>query len=92
MVDDILYIESLKDYTRFYLKDDKRIVSKYKISDIVLELNPDEFLRVHRSYIIHKKQMTAFTSNDIEINGTEIPIGVSYKESVQQFLEGFRRT
>ncbi len=90
LVGDILYIESLKDYIQFYLKDDKRVVSKYKISEIEQELNANEFLRVHRSYIIHKKEMTAFTSNEIEINGTEIPIGVSYKENVQQFLDGIR--
>ena len=90
LIDDILYIESLKDYVRFYLKDDKRIVSKYKISNIELELNPNDFLRVHRSYIIHKKEMTAFTSNEIEIDGTEIPIGISYKENVQQFLGKFK--
>lgn len=84
---DILYIESDKDYIKIVLNDKNQITSKYKISDIEVDLNQDKFLRIHRSFIINSSKITAFTINEIEVNGIEIPIGASYKESVLDFLE-----
>lgn len=83
----ILYVESLKDYIQFHLKDNKRIISKYKISTIEEELKEKKFLRVHRSYLINTKKITAFTTHTIELDTVEIPIGVSYKEDVTAYLE-----
>lgn len=88
-IEEILFIESLKDYIKVHVINDKRIVTKYKISDIEEKLNSD-FLRVHRSYIINTNKISAFTINDIEINSTEIPIGASYKEKVISFLNQWR--
>ncbi|MBG6129830.1 DNA-binding LytR/AlgR family response regulator [Aquimarina sp. EL_43] len=82
----ILYIESLKDYIKIHTNK-KCIVAKYKIGDIELELADKEFLRTHRSYIINLKKVTAFTTNDIDIDTVEIPIGVSYRDKVFPFLE-----
>lgn len=84
---DILYIESDKDYIKIVLKDKTKISSKHKISDIEADLNQDKFLRIHRSFIINSSKITAFTINEIEVNGIEIPIGATYKDSVLQFLE-----
>jgi two-component system, LytTR family, response regulator len=89
-VNDILYIESLKDYIKINLTDKKHLISKYKISDIERELNPNFFLRIHRSFIINSSKITAFTSNDIDVNGVEIPIGASYKENVLTYLEALK--
>ncbi|WP_062058515.1 LytR/AlgR family response regulator transcription factor [Aquimarina longa] len=85
-IDTILYIESLKDYIRIHTHQ-KSIVAKYKISDIALELPSTDFLRIHRSYIINLKKVTAFTLSDIEIDDIEIPIGASYREKTLPFLE-----
>lgn len=84
---DILYIESDKDYIKIVLNDKCQITSKYKISDIEVDLNQDKFLRIHRSFIINCSKITAFTINEIEVSGIEIPIGASYKESALDFLE-----
>ena len=83
----IIFIESLKDYVRFHLEDDKRIVAKHRISEIEKKLDTKSFLRVHRSYLINTKKITAFTSHDIEVNAVEIPIGISYKENTISFLQ-----
>lgn len=88
---DILYIESLKDYIKITLTDSKSINSKYKISDIEQVLNANNFLRIHRSFIINSSKITAFTINEIEVNGVEIPIGASYKEEVMRFLEELKK-
>ncbi|WP_420551702.1 LytR/AlgR family response regulator transcription factor [Tenacibaculum aiptasiae] len=90
VINDILFIESLKDYIKIHTVDNKRIVSKYRISEIEQELKEENFLRVHRSYIININKISAFTVNDIEVNSTEIPIGASYKEKVVSFLNNWK--
>jgi two-component system LytT family response regulator len=77
----ILYIESLKDYVKIHAPTGA-ITSKYKISDIEADLGVDFFLRIHRSFIVNLRHVTAFTSSHVEIGGTELPIGESYKELV----------
>ncbi len=84
-IDDILYAESLKDYVKLYTTE-KEIIAKYKISDLDDELTNRGFLRIHRSFIVNLKNITAFTASDIEIGTVEIPIGASYKEYVFKTL------
>ncbi|MBC8644061.1 LytR/AlgR family response regulator transcription factor [Flavobacterium lindanitolerans] len=89
---DIIYIESLKDYIKINMTGDKNITSKYKIGDIQQELNQDNFLRIHRSFIINTSKITAFTLNEIEVGGIEIPIGASYKDDVLLYLETLKNS
>jgi len=48
----------------------------------------DNFIRVHRSFIVSKERITAFSSNEVEVNGIQIPIGRTYKDFVLSVLEG----
>lgn len=82
--DAILYIESMKDYVKIHLSD-KSVVTKEAITSFAAKL-PAEFLRIHRSFIVNTKKVTAFTRVDVEINKTELPIGSSYKDTVMGFL------
>jgi len=84
--DEILYIESIKDYIRIHTTR-KNIISKNTITRYE-ELLPPSFIRVHRSYIINTAKITAFTHHDIEIGEQEIPIGSSYKKIVIERLKG----
>jgi two-component system LytT family response regulator len=84
--EDILYIESLKDYVKIYTAD-TALTTKRKISDMEAELSNKGFLRIHRSFIVNLKHLTAFTSSDVEIGKVEIPIGESYKELIFQTLK-----
>lgn len=86
--DEILYIESLKDYITIHLENGKSHHVKQNISVFEKLLN-SEFIRVHRSFIIQTKKITAYTKNEIEINSVEIPIGISYKENWLNYLETF---
>ncbi|NQX81634.1 MAG: response regulator transcription factor [Flavobacteriaceae bacterium] len=88
---DIVYIESLKDYIKIHMSDKSSIVSKYKLGDISDELESHGFLRVHRSYIINTSKITAFTSNDIEVDSIEVPIGASFKDTTVIFLDKIKR-
>lgn len=91
-MNDIVYIESLKDYIKINMVGDKNITSKYKIGDIQQELNEDNFLRIHRSFIINTAKITAFTMNEIEVSSIEIPIGASYKEDVLLYLKTLKNS
>lgn len=84
--DEVLYIESLKDYITIHCTD-RKITAKYKIGDLETELYNKDFLRIHRSFIINMKKISAFTNYDIEIGTKELPIGASYKEYVFKKLQ-----
>lgn len=84
---DLLYVESLKDYIKIFTTDESIIVVKQKISLVEEKLPDAQFLRVHRSFLVNKKYISAFTANDLEINNTEIPIGISYKQKVFEELD-----
>lgn len=81
----IIYIESLKDYIKIHLIDQHHI-TKSSISSFLTKLD-NRFIRVHRSYIINKDKITAYTKKDLEIGRIEIPIGDNYREDIDAFLK-----
>lgn len=81
LFDDIDYIESIKDYIKIYKTNSTILTIKHGITAFEKKLDA-RFLRVHRSYIINKQKITAFTKQDIEIGNIEIPIGDFYKTNV----------
>lgn len=83
--DDILYVESIKDYVRIH-SNTTTVITKDTISNFEQKL-PHNFLRIHRSFIVNTSKVTAFTKVDVEIDAKEIPIGASYKEAVIAFLK-----
>lgn len=83
---DILYIEGVKDYVKIVLPDQK-IMTKVSIGNFHEQLPPGQFLRVHKSFIVAKDKITAFTAHDVEIGKTEIPIGRVYKEEILKLLQ-----
>jgi DNA-binding LytR/AlgR family response regulator len=85
ILEDIFYIESLKDYILIHIPG-KRIITKQKISYLEEKLPEDQFLRIHRSFLISIAKIEAFTLNHVEINGKELPIGRSYKNEVAEIL------
>jgi DNA-binding LytR/AlgR family response regulator len=84
--DEILYIESLKEYVRI-VTPTQSLVTKFQLGQIEGALDPSRFLRVHRSFLVARHQITAFTASHVEVGRKEIPIGRNYKEVVVQVLE-----
>ena len=83
--DDILYVESMKDYIKIRTSQETIIV-KEKISEFQKLLPEYCFIRVHRSYLVNTNKITAYTQYDVEINNLEIPIGGMYKQNVLNLL------
>ncbi|MTI23104.1 LytTR family transcriptional regulator [Fulvivirga sp. RKSG066] len=78
--DSILYVEGLGNYVRFVLKD-KKLISYSSMRDVEQTL-PDNFLRVHKSFIINKNHISSYNHEDIQVDDQFIPIGRSYKNAV----------
>ncbi len=85
MLQDILYIESMKDYIKVMTAAGV-IITKQSISSVEAMLPEKDFVRVHRSYIVSLDKIKTFTSELIEINKTEIPIGKLYRNGVLKVL------
>jgi two-component system LytT family response regulator len=81
LLDDILYIESMKDYIKIFTRQSV-VITKQSISSVEAMLPEKEFVRVHRSYIVSIKKIKSFTSELIEIEKAEIPIGKLYRNEV----------
>ena len=84
-LNDILYIESLKDYIKV-VTPAKTIVTKQSISSIEETLPKNQFIRIHRSFIVSINKIETFTNEIIEIGKKELPISRMYKMEVNKAL------
>ena len=83
--DEILYVESLKEYVKIVLED-KTHVTKFQLGELETYLADPNFLRIHRSYLIALDKISTYSATDIEIQGNHLPIGRSYRMQVAQIL------
>ena len=82
---DVLYIESIKDYVKVKTAD-REIVTQQKISYLEESLPREQFLRIHRSFIVNLEKIDAYSATDVEIGKHNIPIGRNYKNDVMKIL------
>jgi len=84
--DHILYIEGLKDYIRIHTKDEKIMVLE-NMKDILEKLPLNQFVRIHRSFIIPKNKIKVIEGNQIKMtNGEFLPIGETYRKLISDWL------
>ena len=86
-VEDILFIESWKDYIQIHFTDGKNLIVKQAISAIENLLSDHMFLRVHRSYIVSLNKISGYNSASLQLGSTEIPVGRLYKQNVNRQLQ-----
>lgn len=86
-INEIVYIESWKDYVKLFLSDGKNIVIKQSISSLENLLGEDKFLRVHRSYIVSVGKISGYNPLVLRLGQNEIPIGRLYKQHVMERLQ-----
>lgn len=86
MLDDITFIEGLKDYVKIYLASGKEIVTRLSLKSVEDKLNPAKFMRVHKSYIIALDKIDAIQKTQLTIGEKEIPIGDGYRQMVFAYL------
>jgi len=87
-LNDILYIEGLKDYVKIKLvAPQKDLISLISLKSLEDRLPSSKFMRVHRSYIVSLEKINALTKNSILINKQEITIGDQYKETFKIIID-----
>lgn len=85
-LDDILYIESLKDYIKVVTRT-KTFLTKHSISSLEENLPANAFIRIHRSYIISINKIDFFTNELVGIGKQELPISRMYRHEVEKILK-----
>jgi two-component system LytT family response regulator len=84
-LNDILYIEGLKDYVKIHTEG-KHILTKTTMKNIMEKLPSGSFLRVHKSYIISLDKIDMIENSRIVIGNQRIPIGESYRSSFYEMI------
>lgn len=86
--DEIIYIEGLKDYVKVYLREEKRaIISLITMKSLEGKLPADQFMRVHRSYIVNLDQIRTIERRRIVFGDTRIPVSDQYREAFDAFVK-----
>ena len=85
---DIVYIESISDYIKIHLKDQRVLVTRESLSNIEARLPQESFLRTHRSYIASLREIDSYTNDTIGLGKHEIPISRGYRDAVMNRLGG----
>ena len=84
---DIVYLESAGEYVRLHIDGGQTITTLFRLKNMEASLPANNFLRVHRSYIINLKRISSYTKGRILLdNGEYIPLGENYKERFFNFL------
>lgn len=84
-IDNILYLESIKDYVKIFTTR-KSVITKQQLGYFEEKLEAFDFLRIHRSLLVSIRKIDAFGATSVEIDKKELPIGRSYKEQVLETL------
>jgi two-component system LytT family response regulator len=86
---DIRYIESMKDYVKIFTAAGT-ILSRQPISSVEAMLSGNDFIRIHRSFIVSLQKIHSFTPELIDVDKVELPIGKIYRNSVMKVLASQR--
>ena len=86
----VLYIEGLKDYVKIYVEGEQYpILSLMSMKSMEALLPTDQFIRVHKSYIVQPQKIKVIERNRIVFGKTYIPISDTYKENFQNFVNKY---
>jgi len=85
LVNEIIYVESMGDYIRFFL-DDKKVVVLLALSKVIQLLPKDKFIQIHRSYIINFEKINFIQNNIISLGQYQLPISKSRKKELMEII------
>ncbi|HEY4788744.1 MAG TPA: LytTR family DNA-binding domain-containing protein [Bacteroidales bacterium] len=85
-LNDVVFIEGLKDYVKIYVVSGKPVVTLNSLKNMALKLPSDRFIRVHKSYIVSISKIDSIVRNRIIIGDKWIPIGENFKDTFHEIL------
>ena len=84
-IETIDFIESLSDYVKIHTNG-KPIVCKERISRMAEKLEPEGFIRIHRSFLVPVAKISSFSTDEVVIKGQSLPVSRSYRNQVKLYL------
>jgi len=84
---DILFVEAFGNYSKIYLTKEM-IISHEKISNLEALLAKENFLRIHKSFIVATDKIKLIQGNQIYLQDHKIPIGQTYRSRINHLLNG----
>lgn len=85
-LDEILYVEGLKDYVTIHTKSQK-ITTLQRMKVLEEQLPTDKFIRIHNSYIVALDAIDVIQKNEVSIGSVSLPIGDTYRKSFKEFID-----
>ena len=84
-IDSIQYVEGLGNYVTFFLPG-KKIVSYLSFQDVLNMLPPEQFCRIHKSYVVSLKHIDIIEKHQVIIDNKPIPVGLTYRENFARIM------
>jgi DNA-binding LytR/AlgR family response regulator len=87
---DIIYIEGLKDYIKIHLKSAQHpVVTRMPMKTIEEQLPAEQFIRIHKSYIVSVSYITAIRKSSVFVDSLELPLSDTYRDAVSAITGKF---
>lgn len=86
-VDDIIYIEAMEGYSKIFRVSGACVVTRMILKNLAAMLSPDDFIRIHRSFIVSRSKVKSFNKQEIYLNnGSTLPVGRQYAADIVKQL------
>jgi DNA-binding LytR/AlgR family response regulator len=87
-LNDITYIEALKDYVKVYLTtSNKPVITRVSMKAMEEKLLPSKYVRVHKSFIVSLDKIVSIRKNRIQLLNGEVPMSDSFKENIFKLID-----
>lgn len=90
-LDDILYVESLSDYVRFHLSN-QRLTIHATLKNVEQWLPAKEFPRIHKSYVVALSKVVSVEGNQVKLTDLDLPIGSNYRKAFLQLVDSYSKS
>lgn len=87
-VEDVLYIESMGDFSKIMVKDNKSHMVLISLKNLEKQLSPSKFMRVHKQFMVNLEQIVSISNTDLKLsNQQQIPVSTVHKQLLMdQFI------
>lgn len=86
---EFLYAEGLSNYIKIHLSTGETIVTYNKLSDVEKMNNGNDIIRIHKSYVVSLSKIKKYSTNEVVINNSTLPIGRYYLEKIKNIFDTY---
>lgn len=84
---DVEYIESMEDYIKIYTGEPKPVITLMPLKKVLEKLPPDNFKRIHRSYVINTNKIKSIQNRRVQLSTIELPVGDTYLNNLRSQIK-----